>query len=125
MGPDENGEYLPEGKRNADALFEISSMGLAESPDTHKSKRVVHADLAKSGASANGPRPWRQSKRWRMPHLSGAARRKTIGSGRATRLFPPKVQQAIFAHDQGCRWVGCHRRRWIQTHHVKEWDRDF
>jgi hypothetical protein len=44
--------------------------------------------------------------------------------GRATRVWPVDLYNAIAARDQGCRWPGCDRpASWCEVHHLWEWER--
>lgn len=131
VGPDESGNYLPVEKLNADALVEICSTGLVQESLVAKTAVVVNADvefLAGLVGTADidftgvlGQESVRRILCSASVELAITEDGKTIGSGRATRLFPPKVLTAMMGRDQGCRFPGCHRRRWLHGHHVKEW----
>jgi hypothetical protein len=42
--------------------------------------------------------------------------------GRATRLVPPAMRQALVARDLGCTFPGCDRPpAWTEAHHITEW----
>jgi hypothetical protein len=41
--------------------------------------------------------------------------------GRRTRSIPPAIRRALTARDQGCRFPGCARRRWLHAHHIEHW----
>jgi hypothetical protein len=43
--------------------------------------------------------------------------------GRKTRTIPPALRRALFARDGGCRFPGCHHRRWVDAHHIRHWAR--
>jgi hypothetical protein len=47
-----------------------------------------------------------------------------IALGRKTRLFPPWLSRQIAHRDRGCRFPGCGSTRWINDHHMFEWDED-
>jgi hypothetical protein len=44
-----------------------------------------------------------------------------LSVGRRTRTIPPRLSQALWARDKGCTFPGCHRRRFVNGHHVKRW----
>jgi hypothetical protein len=44
-----------------------------------------------------------------------------LSVGRRTRTIPPRISQALWARDKGCTFPGCHRRRFVDGHHVKHW----
>ena len=41
--------------------------------------------------------------------------------GRKTRTIPPGIRRALNARDRGCRFPGCHFKRYVDGHHVKHW----
>lgn len=129
-GPQSDGTWLAQDQLNADALFEICSGELGDRAG-HDSAVVIEADISVlegSGTADIGrdgllsPEQVRRVLCSSPVELSVMKGGKTIGSGRKTRLFPPKVMRALQARDQGCRFPGCHRRRWVQGHHIKEWN---
>jgi hypothetical protein len=44
-----------------------------------------------------------------------------LSVGRRTRTIPPRMSQALWARDKGCTFPGCHRRRFVDGHHVNHW----
>jgi hypothetical protein len=44
-----------------------------------------------------------------------------LSVGRKTRTIPPRLNQALWARDKGCTFPGCHRRRFVDGHHVRHW----
>lgn len=45
----------------------------------------------------------------------------TINVGRRKRLATPRQLAALWERDQGCRYPGCERRRFLHAHHVTHW----
>jgi hypothetical protein len=41
--------------------------------------------------------------------------------GRKQRTVSPALKRALFARDRGCTFPGCHRKRFIDAHHIRHW----
>lgn len=44
-----------------------------------------------------------------------------LSVGRKTRVVPAAIERALWARDQGCRFPGCGRTRFVHAHHVVHW----
>lgn len=44
-----------------------------------------------------------------------------LSVGRKTRTIPPAIGRALRARDQGCRFPGCERTRFVDAHHIEHW----
>jgi hypothetical protein len=44
-----------------------------------------------------------------------------LSVGRKTRVVPAAIRRALWARDQGCRFPGCGRTRFVDAHHVEHW----
>jgi hypothetical protein len=44
-----------------------------------------------------------------------------LSVGRRTRSIPPAMRRAVDARDGGCRFPGCHHRRYVDAHHIHHW----
>jgi hypothetical protein len=44
-----------------------------------------------------------------------------VGVGRTTRTIPPWLARIVRKRDEGCRYPGCGRTRWIHIHHIIHW----
>jgi hypothetical protein len=127
----ENGMYDPAAVRYADALVELAEGRLAAT-DPAPPTLVVHVD-AVSLAAGEGCGEVEGG-----PVLSGAAVRRlacdarleavaerpdgsTVGIGRAGRGVPPWLARRVRHRDQGCRFPGCERDRWVYLHHLVHW----
>jgi hypothetical protein len=44
-----------------------------------------------------------------------------ISVGKRTRTVPSSVRRALRLRDGGCRFPGCHARRFVDAHHVRHW----
>jgi hypothetical protein len=41
--------------------------------------------------------------------------------GRRQRTVSTPLRRALYARDRGCTFPGCHRKRYLQGHHLKHW----
>lgn len=48
---------------------------------------------------------------------------KPLSVGRKTRSVPPALRRALAARDNGCRFPGCERQRFVDAHHIEHWAR--
>jgi hypothetical protein len=48
---------------------------------------------------------------------------KPLSAGRKARSVPPGLRRALRRRDQGCRFPGCERRRFVDAHHIEHWAR--
>lgn len=44
-----------------------------------------------------------------------------LSVGRRSRSVPPSMRRAVEARDQGCRFPGCHHKRYVDAHHIHHW----
>jgi hypothetical protein len=44
-----------------------------------------------------------------------------LSVGRKTRVVPTAIKRALNARDRGCVFPGCHRKRFVDAHHVQHW----
>lgn len=44
-----------------------------------------------------------------------------IGIGHVSRTVPHALRRELNRRDQGCRFPGCERRRWVHAHHIWHW----
>jgi len=44
-----------------------------------------------------------------------------LNVGRKTRTVPAAIKRALWARDKGCAFPGCHRKRFVDAHHVHHW----
>lgn len=44
-----------------------------------------------------------------------------LSVGRRTRTVPPAMRRAVEARDGGCRFPGCHNKRYVDAHHIEHW----
>ncbi|MGH8166710.1 MAG: DUF222 domain-containing protein, partial [Woeseiaceae bacterium] len=44
-----------------------------------------------------------------------------LSVGRKTRVVPAAIERALWARDEGCRFPGCGRKRYVHAHHVVHW----
>jgi len=127
----ENGMYDPTPVRYADALVELAEARLAAT-DPAPPTLVVHVDaevLAAGdgcGEVANGPVLSAAAIRRlacdaRVEAVAESADGTVVGIGRASRAIPPWLAREVRHRDQGCRFPGCERTRWLHLHHLVHW----
>ena len=46
---------------------------------------------------------------------------KYCAIARFSRIVPAAIRRALWARDQGCRFPGCGRRRFVDAHHIEHW----
>ncbi|HWM27899.1 MAG TPA: DUF222 domain-containing protein [Woeseiaceae bacterium] len=44
-----------------------------------------------------------------------------LSVGRKTRVVPAAIKRALWARDKGCRFPGCHHKRFVDAHHIEHW----
>ncbi len=128
----ESGVYEDFESRCADALSELASQALAEDRDHDRATLLIHTDLVTllsgigTSTVADGPAMANDTLR----RLACDARLQlaltnphdtVIGVGRTTRTIPPWLTRLVRGRDQGCRFPGCRRTRWVQIHHIIHW----
>jgi hypothetical protein len=95
---------------------------------------VVHVDAATLAENGEGGRSHIED----GPHVSAETSRRLacdasvvrmvdgpdgtpLDVGRKTRSIPPALRRALKERDQGCRFPGCARTRFIDAHHLVHW----
>ena len=127
-----NQVYEPIDMRLADALVDIASTRVGSDPDPDRANLVVHVDLgslvAGGGVAEIEAGPTITAKTARR--LACDARLQTVlegpdglpvGIGRISRTIPVWLNRQIRQRDQGCRFPGCGRTRWVHAHHLVHW----
>jgi hypothetical protein len=46
---------------------------------------------------------------------------KPLDVGRKQRTVSTPLRRALYARDRGCTFPGCHRKRYLDGHHLKHW----
>jgi hypothetical protein len=115
-------------RRHADALVQMASQSLGDDTDPDRATVVVHVDAeAQRNAEIEGGPVIADDVTRR---LACDARIETVieddvgvpvGIGRATRRIPPWLDRQLRYRDQGCRFPGCDRERWVHAHHLVHW----
>jgi Domain of unknown function (DUF222)/HNH endonuclease len=44
-----------------------------------------------------------------------------LNVGRKSRTVPTVIKRALWARDKGCAFPGCHRKRFVDAHHIHHW----
>jgi len=127
----ETGLYDPYAVRAADALVELAEGGPAAG-DPAPPTLVVHVDadsLAAGEGSAevegglvlSAQAARRLACDARVETVAESLDGFTVGVGRAARTVPPWLVRQVRHRDQGCRFPGCERTRWVHLHHLVHW----
>jgi hypothetical protein len=118
--------------RCADALTELASTELAEEADADKASVVIHTEPAVLGGAdgcaeiEDGPQIAAETARrlacdcrWQLVAEDDSG--QALGLGRKTRQTPRWLARQIRRRDGGCRFPGCSRKRWLNSHHIWHW----
>jgi hypothetical protein len=127
----ETGRYDPAAVRYANALVELAEVRLAAT-DPAPPTLVVHIDAETLAAGdgcgdiPGGPVLSAQAVRRlacdaRLETVAERPDGSTVGIGRAGRTIPPWLARQVRRRDQGCRFPGCERARWVHLHHLVHW----
>jgi hypothetical protein len=124
----------PQEARLADALVELvtGSHDQASPAPT----LVVHAGAEVLAGREPAEGPWLAETESGQRLCSEAVRRlacdsriewvlhsgnRMVGIGRRGRTVPGTIARLLRHRDNGCRFPGCERRRWVQAHHIVHW----
>lgn len=124
--------YRPFDARCADALVELCGSELQDDQDAERATVVVHVDAdehARGYGSATiegGPMvsmgtARRLSCDGNIETITEDERGKPVTIGRRSRKVAPYMMRALRHRDDGCRFPGCGRKRWLHAHHVRHW----
>ena len=118
--------------RTGEALIQMASESLASDGDHDRATLVVHVnahELMRGDATG-----WDAMARLFDPvdvaRLACDARLQpaiddphgvTVGVGRTTRSIAGWLRRLVEGRDQGCRFPGCDRTRWLHAHHLTPW----
>jgi hypothetical protein len=133
MGKDPvTGVYDHFNSRAADALVQLASQSLGSDADADRATVVVHVSGdalltgVGSGEIEDGPglsieTVRRLSCDGRVEVVAEDGAGSIVGIGRARRTIPSWMSRTLSRRDQGCRFPGCHHRRWVHGHHIQFW----
>jgi hypothetical protein len=127
----ETGLYDPYEVRAADALVQLAESGPAAAEPASPTL-VVHVDADVLATGEGSARiegglalPAEAARRLacnaRVEAVAEAPDGSTVGIGRASRVIPPWLGRQVRHRDQGCRFPGCERTRWVHLHHLVHW----
>ncbi|MBI2170330.1 MAG: DUF222 domain-containing protein, partial [Actinobacteria bacterium] len=129
--PPEGEDPLPYDVRLASALHELCSGAIGADPDPDRATVVVHTDLhalhAHDGvadieglliSSETVRRLCCDGRIQEVLEIGGIP----IGIGTTSRTVPFHLRRLLTERDQGCRFPGCSRRRWVHAHHMWHWE---
>ncbi len=129
---EDTGLYERYEQRCADALVELTSTTMAEEADAHRATVVVHVNvdtLAEgegTGQLEDAPAIAAETVRRlacdAITEISlDTPDGKPLGIGRKSRQVPAWLYRQLRKRDQGCRFPGCGRTRWVNAHHMDHW----
>ncbi len=112
--------YLGGGEGAADS----AGVPAASSADHHQV--VVHVDAAAlQGGAGCSELPLETIKRLTCDCSLVAVvedeRGKPLDVGRKQRVVSTPLRRALWARDRGCTFPGCHRKRYVDGHHIRHW----
>lgn len=120
----------------ADALVELCSSYLHTSAEAVRATVVIHAELEAlkgfgTGIASLDAGPMVCGETVRRMCCDGHAElvlegsdQEPIGISRRSRQVPGWLWRVLWHRDQGCRFPGCERQRWIQNHHIQHWTKN-
>lgn len=126
----------PYGARQADALVQVareSLGGAGTQPATGPAEMVVHVDVEslaglvgedchlESGVALAPSTALRLGCDAALIALVKDRQGNPLSVGRRTRTIPHGLRRALSARDKGCRFPGCHHKRFIDGHHIRHW----
>jgi hypothetical protein len=124
----------PQEARLADALVELITG--SDSQAAPMPTLVVHAGAEVLAGQDPDQPPWLAETESGQRLCTDAVRRlacdariewvlhsgnRVVGIGRRGRTVPGAIARLLRYRDGGCRFPGCERRRWVQTHHIVHW----
>ncbi|MDP9067337.1 MAG: HNH endonuclease [Actinomycetota bacterium] len=118
--------------RSADALAEIAAGALAADADADRATLLVNVDAellttGRGGASLENGAPIspavaeRMSCDCRIQNISRDVDGRIVGIGEVSRSLPPWLRRELQRRDEGCRFPGCGRPRFLDGHHIQHW----
>lgn len=131
---EQTGLYREFDLRMGEALVEVASASLADEQRSDADRATVVVHMAAADLVHRRGDGWDAAQRM----LSGAeidrllcdarvqpalhdADGVTVGIGRTSRTIPAWLRRVVEGRDQGCRFPGCQRTRWLDCHHIVPW----
>ena len=126
------GTFEPFEARCLDALLMLASQARGADPDPDRATAVVHipasvlTDSTGDAAFEDGTSLLSETARRlvcdaRIQVLVEDGNRTVLGIGRTSRTIPAWLARIVRKRDEGCRFPGCARTRWIHIHHIVHW----
>ncbi|MGA8204271.1 MAG: DUF222 domain-containing protein [Woeseiaceae bacterium] len=117
--------------QRADALIAMARAYLAEDRESpvgasDNYRVTVHVDsTALAGGQGRSGLPIESVKRLccdgETVTIVEDADGEPLNVGRKTRVVPTAIRRALWARDRGCTFPACHRKRFVDAHHVQHW----
>lgn len=131
MPAEPGGTYEPFAARCLDALLMLASQTRGADSDPDRVTAIIHVpvDALKGGNGAefeDGTPLLPETLRRllcdaRLQIQTDDESGIVVGVGRTTRTIPAWLARIVRKRDQGCRYPGCGRTRWIHIHHIIHW----
>ena len=127
--PQEPEARSPVAARRADALAEIAETYMNSGPVANSTadryQVIVHVNEG-SGFLEEGPHVSAETSRrigcdCNVIPITEGEDGEPLSIGRRSRLVPPAMRRALRLRDDGCRFPGCTRKRFVDAHHVEHW----
>ena len=126
-GDPDTGLFGPWERRCADALGELVGADTQVTVTVHTDPATINAGGALGGGGGGGAHLESGA-----PIAAATLRRllcdaavetsgRAVGIGRRSRSVPRWLRRRVLRRDDGCRFPGCGRTRWIHIHHITHW----
>lgn len=131
---EQTGLYRDFDTRMGEALVEMASTSLAEEQRADADRATVVVHMAAADLVHRRGDGWDAARRLlseaeidrllcdaRVQPALHDAEGVTVGIGRTSRTIPAWLRRVVEGRDQGCRFPGCERTRWLDCHHIVPW----
>jgi hypothetical protein len=127
--PEQPEARSPVAARRADALAEIAETYLNCGPVANRTADRYQVILHLSEDSSHlddGPHVSAETSRrigcdCSVVRIEESEKGEPLSIGRRSRLVPPAIRRALRLRDDGCRFPGCTRTRFVDAHHIEHW----
>jgi len=120
---------VPIARRRADALIDVAESYLntqtVSGASADRYQVLLHVS-AETSRLEDGPHVSAETSRRiacdsAVVTVTENAKGEPLSIGRKSRAIPPSIRRALTLRDQGCRFPGCTRKRFVDGHHIRHW----